>query len=156
MFKETLVAFGTIGILAWLSHDSKTSVPVQQSYFPTRIGYDPEMHTFDMPYIHSAFRNFDKQYKHWFLQDIFYKTPNMITYCFGVYEPLNKVSPRRMLDFAMHVAEGALADYLHEAGIYNVKVQNLIAVTQKMDKLYVHIAITNMGIKEVQQLKTPH
>lgn len=81
-------------------------------------------------------------------------SPNVVTYQFRVYEPQKSNADRRhLLVRARQVGEKALTQHLHAQGIYNLVIDNFVAVTLQADVLRFYFATTSQGFAEIVELR---
>lgn len=105
--------------------------------------------------VNGYFENLYKIYTDWYYESSYYSSCNVVVYQFRVYnyKLTSKFDKKLVIHRVKQIAERALIMHFHELGIYNIPVDNFIAVTLYSDTLRIHIACNDLGFKEIADIR---
>lgn len=132
--------------------DSFQNKPMQTFQYNVAIGSNGIAIRDDI--VHTYFEKLNTLFETWYYERSYFSSENIVCYEFRVYVcTLCNPTKKRITDKVRPIAEKALTMHFHEQGIYNIAVDNFVAIRLYSDHLFVYYATNDKGFKEIRAIR---
>lgn len=132
--------------------DSFQNKPMQTFQYNVAIGSNGIAIRDDI--VHTYFEKLNTLFETWYYERSYFSSENIVCYEFRVYVcTLCNPTKKRITDKVRPIAEKALTMHFHEQGIYNIAVDNFVAIRLCSDRLFVYYATNDKGFEEIRAIR---
>lgn len=132
--------------------DSFQNKPMQTFQYNVAIGSNGIAIRDDI--VHTYFEKLNTLFETWYYERSYFSSENIVCYEFRVYVcTLCNPTKKRITDKVRPIAEKALTMHFHEQGIYNIAVDNFVAIRLCSDRLFIFYATNDKGFEEIRAIR---
>lgn len=132
--------------------DSLQNKPMQTFQYNVAIGSNGIAIRDDI--VHTYFEKLNTLFETWYYERSYFSSENIVCYEFRVYDcTLCNPTKKRITDKVRPIAEKALTMHFHEQGIYNIAVDNFVAIRLCSDRLFIFYATNDKGFEEIRAIR---